>query len=217
MGLTIHFELGCSGSAGDVKHKLEEVRNQVEDLPIEEVSPLVELDWADESQDTNEALRWLKVQYERDEPIDEHTTKRVPPAEGYGFVIYVGEGCESLNIALTRLHDEEMWSGRAFCKTQYAREFLKCHLLVIAVLDLCKAEGILKSVNDEGGYWETRDINVLAKSINESSALLADFSKFLKNSLPKDLPIKAEIDECQNYVITEDMKRKEKRNNAEKE
>jgi len=176
MGLTVHFELECSGSAEDVKCKLEKVRSQVEDLQVEEVN---------------------------DSPA------------GYGFVVHVGEGCQSLNIALTRLRDEEKWSGRAFCKTQYAREFIKCHLLVIAVLDLCKAEGILKSVSDESDYWETRDINVLAKSINESSAMLADFSKFLKKSLPKGMTIKAEIDECQNYVITEDMKRAQKGGDAQ--
>ena len=55
MGLTVHFELECSGSAEDVKRKLEKVRGQVEDLSVQEVDPLVELDWADESQDQDGA------------------------------------------------------------------------------------------------------------------------------------------------------------------
>ena len=55
------------------------------------------------------------------------------------------------------------WSWRSFCKTQYAsnpecggvENSLRCHLLVVAILDYAKMLGTLRRVSDEGGYWRS--------------------------------------------------------------
>ncbi len=57
-------------------------------------------------------------------------------------------------------------------KTQYADHFVPCHLAVVRMLDLCNEAGILKSVRDEGRYWETRDLEELARNINLSTDLI---------------------------------------------
>ena len=130
------------------------------------------------------------------------------PEVGYGFVINVGAGCEPMNIALTRLKGESIFKGKAFCKDQYAKDFIKCHLLIISILDICKDEGILKSVEDEGGYWDSRDLSVLAENINASTMVLEQFSKMLKQMAPPGVEIVSAVDKSKNYVCID--KREEK-------
>ena len=43
---------------------------------------------------------------------------------------------------------------------------------MIAALDACKAAGILKEVEDEGAFWETRDLKTLARNINASTDMI---------------------------------------------
>lgn len=65
------------------------------------------------------------------------------------------------------------WVGSAFTKTQYASipenggvtNFLRCHLLVIALLDAARSAGFDVDVHDEGGYWINRNIPALVAEI----------------------------------------------------
>ena len=50
---------------------------------------------------------------------------------------------------------------------------MRCHLGVVALLDEAKKPGVLATVNDEGGFWETRGLERLTKEIDEQSAALA--------------------------------------------
>ena len=43
--------------------------------------------------------------------------------------------------------------------------FVRCHKSIVALLDFADKLGVLKSVYDLGGYWETRDVHFLAGSI----------------------------------------------------
>lgn len=62
------------------------------------------------------------------------------------------------------------WSGSGFCKTGYAANdhygglvnFLTCHLAVIKVLEECQRSGLAVDVDDESGFWDTRDLVQLA-------------------------------------------------------
>jgi hypothetical protein len=78
-----------------------------------------------------------------------------------------------------------------FCKTQYAgarecggiENFLRCHLLVIRLLDHARDLGLLQSVRDEGQFWDNRDVEALGRRVGVSSALVALWADRLKNAL----------------------------------
>ena len=200
MGLTVHFEFEYIGTEKEAKEKLKKVRKSVKELPVEEVGPLTRLKWKKEAREADEQKGWMKIQYTRSERRGDGRWEEVYPEIGYGFSIEIGEGCEPMNIALTRVKGERIFKGKAFCKDQYAEDFLKCHLLIISILDICNEEGILKKVIDEGDYYETRDISVLAENINTSTAVLQQFSEFLKKNAPPGVEVVCAIDKSKNYV-----------------
>jgi hypothetical protein len=123
-----------------------------------------------------------------------------------GFSMEPGPGCEPINLFICRypltaeernegrnathclrLTNASGWRGHAFCKTQYASDpecgglpnFLRCHLLVVAVLDKAKALGFKVDVNDEGGYWLKRSVPELGQQIQHWNKFIADFFKDL--------------------------------------
>ena len=208
MGLTVGFEFEFRGSEKDAREKLFYIRDKVKKLPVEDVGLLVTLDWKHGTKDVNEQIGWMKIQYTRSVRKSDGCWMSTRPEVGYGFVINVGAGCEPMNIALTRLKRESIFKGKAFCKDQYAKDFIKCHLLIISILDICKDEGILKSVEDEGGYWDSRDLSVLAENINASTMVLEQFSKMLKQMAPPGVEIVSAVDKSKNYVCID--KREEK-------
>ncbi len=85
------------------------------------------------------------------------------------------------------------WHWGSFCKTQYASEksvehFIRCHYLVIRMLDFCKEFGILDDVNDESGshdkedsFWHTRDLKALAEEVGEWNEMIAGFAGALSD------------------------------------
>ena len=115
------------------------------------------------------------------------------PLEIVRLPLRAGEECEPTDLVLARYPLEEGWSGAGFTKTQYATHFVEAHLLVIAALDACRAEGILEKVVDEGGFWETRDLEVLATNINRSTGMILGVFDSLKSRLGVEVvsPIEA--------------------------
>ena len=212
MGLTVHHTFQFHGSEKEAKDKLQSIRKRVSQLPVESVGPLVKLDWKNGTDDPDANIRWMKIQYIRSEQLDDHSWRDVYPEVGYGFTVLVGEGCEPMNIALTRMKGQaHEWEGSSFCKDQYASEFLKCHLLITAILDICKETGILKSVDDEGGFWEGRDLKVLSEAISGSTAMLKEFAEVLRKALPEGVELRAGVDSCENYVIVDQDRRQGRR------
>jgi hypothetical protein len=77
--------------------------------------------------------------------------------------------------------DDCAWHWHSFCKTQYASNpecggvpnFLRCHLLVISLLDKAKELGFNVEVHDEGEYHDKRDIEALIKEIGEWNEFIA--------------------------------------------
>src|SRR5258707_10906655 len=59
--------------------------------------------------------------------------------------------------------------------------FLQIQLRVISMLDRAKELGCLAEVRDEGGFWETRDVQALAQKVGSWNELLAAFSGKLKD------------------------------------
>ena len=82
------------------------------------------------------------------------------------------------------------WSWSSFCKTQYAsnpeyggvEHFLRCHLAVVKLLDHAKTLGLLGEVNDEGDFWEKRDVQALAKEVGDWNTMLAGWAGRFKDA-----------------------------------
>ena len=119
---------------------------------------------------------------------------------GYILPVDVGEGCEWFSLTIGRIGSSKLWRGGGCTKTQYAEDFVKSHLSVIKMLDLCKEAGLLSQVHDEGEYWETRNIVVLAKEINSSTTRLKSLFGALKEIVQEPLKVESKIDTCENYV-----------------
>ncbi|MCT7975266.1 hypothetical protein [Laspinema olomoucense] len=106
------------------------------------------------------------------------------------------------------------WSWSNFCKTQYAsnpeyggmKNFLKCHGLVIQMLDIAQELGILESVHDEGGYWNSRNSQNLSQSVGNYNALVAGVVGGLKTLFTQEgieAQTQAPITDYPNYEYLE--------------
>lgn len=126
------------------------------------------------------------------------------PLEAILFRTWPGEGCEEANFGLCRfpksvLYEEIKfptklgtgWHWHSFCKTQYANErgilnFLRCHTLVVSMLDYAKELGILKLVHDEGEYWEKRNLKELVLEVGRWDQFVAGLAGMLEKVVGKD-------------------------------
>jgi len=148
----------------------------------------------------------------------------VDPLEIVAFTVLPGDGCENLELGLARYpatitHEGRAvptklahgWHWRAFCKTQYASDpacggvpnFLRCHLGITALLDRAQALGILKSVTDEGHFWESRSIEALTKEIGSWNAMIAVLGGALKDAVGDDVQVAAPIFGFANFEALE--------------
>jgi hypothetical protein len=206
MGLTIHYDL--KGSANDAATLVAKLRQRALDLPFTEVGEIVDLSGAEcdfDQRDRDDPNRWLLIQAGRyiDDPLNKGRSYGLAPTRVIAFSTWPGEGCEQANFGLCQyprhLHADGRkvptklpgWSWHSFCKTQYAsnpecggvENFLRCHLLVVALLDHAKTLGMLKRVSDEGGYWEKRSLEALVEEIGEWNEFIAAFAGQLKDAL----------------------------------
>jgi hypothetical protein len=79
------------------------------------------------------------------------------------------------------------WLYHSFCKTQYADlisrdHFLKCHSGVIAVLDFLRECGCRVWVRDGGGYWKSRNQELLFRRLDEMQAMVAAITGAFKDA-----------------------------------
>jgi len=183
MGLTIHWDLEFRGTDVEAFEKLQELRILAEKLPLAKIEGPAEFDYASFHNAVGAGKRdggwkhWASIQG----GFCDHKVKKA-----FCLHLWPGEGCEPMNIGLRRLDNSENWDWHSFCKTQYAEEFVKCHLLVIRILDECKRLGILKRVNDEGDYWQTRDLSKLGQNINESTKMIQGLFGMLSQAFGKE-------------------------------
>lgn len=132
----------------------------------------------------NMPMFWQKKYYRIERKATEARRKLrqkvLERGEGVALYVNVAEGCEPFTVMLARLRGSRKWVGSSFTKTQYAKDFLRAHLMVITMLDICNEHGILKSVYDEGGYYETRDIERLCRNLNANTATLLAVGEILQ-------------------------------------
>ena len=215
MGLTIHYNLKSdTRSSAEARRLVESLRKKALDLPFAQVGEVVELtgDACDFDRcDREHPHRWLLIQagqfVERD---GIHYTAM--PKHVIAFSTDPGEGCEQANFGLCiypgTLNIQDLrtglarrlrtglsgWCWSSFCKTEYAsgaqyggmENFLRCHLAVIRLLDHAKQIGILGTVNDEGDFWEKRDVAALAREVGQWNEGMAGLVGQLKDMFGGD-------------------------------
>jgi hypothetical protein len=131
---------------------------------------------------------------------------------GWFLMVWPGEGCETANFGLCQYPRRACASGRdrdiltgfkggwrfqGACKTQYAGEhgwehFLKCHRMVISLLDFWRGLGVRVKVSDEGDFWKTRSVGKLRNQFDRYNGLMAAMGGMFKdsgNSLTVESPI----------------------------
>jgi hypothetical protein len=212
MGLTVHYRLrSAAGTASDVRAQISQLRSRALTLPFAQVGEIIEFTQPIEINASvrDDPAGWLVCQSRHH---FEHRGLRyfVTPRHLIAFVTMPGEGCEPFNLGLcqypstlllkadggrskrikTGVRPHE-WRWSSFCKTQYASDprcggvsnFLKCHLLVTAMLDFAKSRELLEHVDDESDYWENRDVEALAKEVGGWNAMIARIAGELKDQL----------------------------------
>lgn len=99
-----------------------------------------------------------------------------------------------------------IWSS--FCKTQYANDpvlggwkhFARAHISVLAILEKMQQLGFKIDVKDEGEFWETRDLAVLAKEIGEYDACVAALAGMMKDAAGAEgMAVEAPITERSDF------------------
>ena len=207
MGLTIHYDFAFDGPKAVLERKLNAIRQEILGLPVSAVGPVRSV-VATKSGDRDEFELAKMMKISDDFPSDR--SLNCGYANGLILRVNVGPGCESFTIMLGRLGDSERWRGGHFTKTQYAEEFLKAHLLVVRMLDICKAHGILSYVYDEGEFFESRDLKVLARNINDSTNFIMALYENLERALGKK-NVESPIAQTQNYMIVRPLEKEEQK------
>ena len=100
-----------------------------------------------------------------------------------GFAVMPGEGTEYALIGFVHRHgrgEEHEWFWDGFCRTQFAsrvseEHFVACHEAFVALLERAEDAGIQVTVNDDSGYWLTRDRDRLLERMREVNSQLKEF------------------------------------------
>jgi hypothetical protein len=235
VGLTIHYQLQLNTrSPQQARRLVEQLRARAMDLPFQQVGEVVELagDACNfRGYERDHPLRWLVIQAGQ-RVNREDVYYEVTPKHLIAFSTFPGEGCEQANFGLCaypgklRVEDPRTgqarslmtglkgWSWGSFCKTQYASQhgvehFLRCHLSVIRLLDHAHQLGILHHVNDEGKFWEQRDVKALAQEVGLWNEMIAGLAGRLKDQFGEDLM--APITDYPDFEHLEAKGRKPKR------
>lgn len=83
------------------------------------------------------------------------------------------------------------WTGWWACKTQYAADpraggldnFMRCHLTLVAALDVAAELGFAVEATDDGEYWGSRNPARLVAQLRRNEAVVARFYGALKDEL----------------------------------
>lgn len=216
MGLTIHYDLRAeTRSPTKARQLVEGLRKKALDLPFKEVDEIVEFKGADadfETLDQDDPNRWLLIQ-SRQWVKQGNRHFSVKPMHVIAFSTYPGDGSEDANFGLATYSatiEVEVdrkpktlrtglggWSWASCCKTEYAsnpdcggvENFLRCHVVIVKLLDHANELGILKEVSDEGGYFTKRDLKALGDEVGRWNTLLAGFAGRFKDAFGESVEV----------------------------
>lgn len=170
MGITVHYSWTLPrGREGEITELLAGLATAARKARFAEVFEPVHLTGAacDHEHPSNPELLWARIQacrYERVPGLPMSQAKRQVPEEIHLVRSVPGPGCEEASFGLRRFSSGGWdWSSR--CKTEYAGlpehggtdHFVRTHLALIEVLTFVKRRHLPIQVDDEGGYWGTKD------------------------------------------------------------
>ena len=141
MGLTIHYSLRVqkTWSPETIKAKLEALRQSCMDLPVEEVSDLMEFDGkaCEPGKDQNEPFRWAKIQSSRslESPWQPGTHFRQYPSHMLVFSVWPAPGCEEMNIGVCTFPEFVVPKREATEEKTYADMLLNRPAWSLAITD----------------------------------------------------------------------------------
>lgn len=199
MGLHICYEfaLPAQTSRAQVLALLEELRSKSEGLPFDEITEIREFGGAacetvpgKESWSDPWVLFRVGALARALRESGENCDVLVAPNYAAGFLVLPGRRCEPAAFGFShsptgaRVKGDTLpirhpgWHWHYCCKTQYASvvseaHLLRCHLGLIAVLDVARELGIEVTVRDETGYDEHRDEQKLLENVQAANRLIA--------------------------------------------
>jgi hypothetical protein len=184
MGLTIFYDLRypADRSRDEAFAAVCALRERAMTFSFDAVSPVFDLSHGEHVDSDANFLRFcaeILANPARDDELP-HFTGVTESA--FGFTVDPGARCETATFGLIRRRaeadgDEEWywWSGP---KTQYAslvseQYFVDVHTRLIAVLDAAVELGFEVDVRDGGGYWASRSVEDLVRSVRHMNHVVA--------------------------------------------
>jgi len=201
MGLTINFNIKFTGKKDVLINHLKKVRSKCLDKPFQSIGEIKEVEvtpyiidsfnyWQTIFQYPNNSSENLSIRDKEMEKLGVTTWQMIelmtsfkrPIKSSYiiSLPILVGQGSEDCHLRFFKT--KTGFRCHSFCKTQYALDFKKCHLLVIYLLDMFKADNFKITVRDDGKYWKTRDLNILAKELFDYRNLVRGIGDILTDT-----------------------------------
>lgn len=197
MGLTIHYTLRWTPPnppPNDVSARrfVEEARRQIVRARLGRVTALRPADGGPFG-----GQQFLQLHENKDFWFE------VEPEHGYLFTLDVGADCEPLRLGLCRYPRLHFYKGHplftnlpgwrlsSFSKTQYAslhgwEHFRRCHLAVIAALEIWRERGARVKISDEGDYWPRRSERNLRRELDQMNGIVAGLAGALKDAAEDD-------------------------------
>jgi hypothetical protein len=227
--MTIHYDLQTTlTESAEIRALVESLHQAAVSLAFERVGPVREFrdqdaDYERSGQDPKD--RWLKIQASRHLDVNDRNIT-VKPRHIVAFTVQPGAGCEPANFGFCRYpaHIEveatgkvarrhatglDGWRWGSFCKTQYASDpncggienFLRCHVGLVRLLDLAVATNMVTvDVDDESGYWTTRDPKDLVDTVGNWNEFIAAFAGSIKDTAERQgMTIEAAIAGFPNF------------------
>lgn len=222
MGITIHYEISFQGSREALKAKLDKAIEQFIEAGAKPTR-LIEFTFSECGSinvhvDETVIARFLCDKYpdlDKSHGIEGtrwYIIQQMPfgkdpiPHESVGFSTIIMKGCEPMNISFVNTKGRaEAWHARSFCKTQYAMDFEKAHLLVCKLLRILESLEFKVDVNDEAGYYNSGDLVALQHDKGMMDAFIGSFGRHLASSGLGDVVrgdgtvLKATVNQADSY------------------
>jgi hypothetical protein len=211
MGLTVYYELSLPGSTSDEAacQFMERLRNYACSLAPGRLTALIEhsltellekrtLPWAGLDAHFHAAARCNLDEASAALADADHDRRSV-----VGFNMHPGRGCEALALGLMRpgltVPPEDVqldgpwdvWYWHFFCKTQYASvvsndHLIRCHLMVVQMLEEAARLGATVEVRDDTGYWTHRSTEQLIREVDRMNEIVARIAGAFHDAMPAD-------------------------------
>ena len=197
MGLTISYTFSLNNATIEqAREKVVALHKLALRLPFKRVDDLVEISGDDcyfDKDDIDDPYAFIKIRALKPVEIALNGFSWKNATYIIGFDSLPGDGSETPIFGLathSEVKEVNDWLWTGFCKTQYAsnpeyggnKNFLKCHLIIVKMLDAARELGITCDVTDEGGYWDNRNIAELTSTIRQYNIMMAGFTGKLKDS-----------------------------------